>query len=476
MKKILLGLLSLCVVLAAAYSGASYWFGIQTEKQYDLLLKQISRPNHVLAENKSYERGIFSSRAVTSITIKGKGADFRFGIANAIQHGPIAYVTDPHLKGGIQPAMAVIRAGIAPGQENGQEIMQFLEKFPELGASESITILSLDGSGESFLEVPALRKKLRDSEGKETEVNWGGLTSKTGFDLGLGEITGTFAAPNLEIGQDGVRFQLRNLKGGFNSHPGIKGVPVGSFAVSSEQVDAEEKGSNPFSLEAPSFQVETGVSGETITSNLRVSFNRLSAAGETLGPFSLEFEARKLDPDLIVRLQHVTAGLQAGIGNGTDDEAYQAAISQLKELLIHMLAKSPEFELKGLNIKTNMGDLTGKAKLTFAGSSNLFANLFTLVNAVSAVADVTVSEKLFYYLADRSLGTALETPGQEGGEQIGHLAGEGARSLADWLLAQNFMIRENGSFRSSASFKSGKLTVNGKKVQISDLLNGMPGE
>ncbi len=476
MKKLLLTLICLCIVLAGAYGGASYWFGMQAEKQYDLLLQQISKPNHVLAENKSYERGIFSSRAITSITIKGTGSDFRFGIVNSIQHGPITYVTDPHLKGGFQPAMAVIRAGIAPGQDSGQEIKQLLEKFPELGASTSITILSLDGSGESFLEVPAFRKKLPDSEGKETEVNWGGLTSKTGFDIGLGEITGILAAPNLEIAQDGVRFQLRNLKGDFNSHPGIKGVSVGSFAISSEQVDAEERGSDPFSLEAPGLQVETGVSGETITSNLRVSFKRLSAAGETLGPFSLEFEARKLDPELIIRLQRVAAGLQAGIGSGTDDEAYQAAVNQLKELLIHMLAKSPEFELKGLNIKTSMGDLAGKAKLTFAGSSNLFANLFTLANAVSANADVTVSEKLFYHLAERSLGTALDTPGRQDGEQIDQLAGEGARNLAGWLLAQNFMIRENGSFRSSATFKSGKLTVNGKKVQVSDLLNGMAGE
>ena len=75
MRKLLTGTVLVFVVLLAAYGFSSYWFGAQAQKQYDLLLAQASEKNSFEVKTKSYERGIFHSRAVTTIVVKGARAE-----------------------------------------------------------------------------------------------------------------------------------------------------------------------------------------------------------------------------------------------------------------------------------------------------------------------------------------------------------------------------------------------------------------
>ena len=46
-----------------------------------------------------------------------------------------------------------------------------------------------------------------------------------------------------------------------------------------------------------------------------------------------------------------------------------------------------------------------------------------------------------------------------------------AAGIVQTLLAQNLIVREKGSLKTSASYKSGKVIVNGRKINVTDLLN-----
>ncbi|MHC1727710.1 MAG: YdgA family protein [Syntrophobacteraceae bacterium] len=471
MKKLFLVFLTAGLVLGV-YAGLSYWVGMQAEQQYNLLLTQISRADYLDASKKVYERGIFRSKAETKVVMKQPehGELLEFGIVHSIHHGPLAFVSNPHLKGTIQPVLALIWTHLSPGAENSEQLRKILDTIPELGASEFLTVLSLDGSGASYLDVPPFTKKFAGQQEGVTDVEWGGFSFRADFEVYLDEMSGTFSAPLLEIAENEERFRIRELKGEFNSHQGIRAVNVGSASVSVGSIELIDKrsGSIPFLLQAPGFHAAAVVAGETINSSLRIEFERVTAANEAFGPFIFEFEARKLDPDALSRIPQLATDISGKLQGSSD---IKGVLSQFYSgLLIDLLARSPEFELKRLEIRTGKGDLTGKAKLAFAGSGPA-GNIFALLQSVSASVDLSISEALFFFVAERAMraeaAPGASNPGDP--EKSDALARQNARELSDLLLSQNLMVREDGSLKSSAAYKQGRLTLNGRKIQAADL-------
>jgi uncharacterized protein YdgA (DUF945 family) len=227
MRKLLTGTVLVFAVLLAAYGFSSYWLGTQAQKQYELLLAQASQKHSFEVTTKSYERGIFQSKAVTTIAVNGTGAGpdrkdtYQFNIVNSIQHGPLTFPKGQHANNSIRPALAVITTHLAPAGENSEQFKEFLKKVPELESSEILTILSFTGSGETFIDIPSFQKKMANESGTETLVDWGGFSFAANFDIGLGETTGSFKAPFLEFRDNGSRFRVNDMKGDFNTHPGV---------------------------------------------------------------------------------------------------------------------------------------------------------------------------------------------------------------------------------------------------------------
>ena len=126
-----------------------------------------------------------------------------------------------------------------------------------------------------------------------------------------------------------------------------------------------------------------------------------------------------------------------------------------------LLAKSPEFEIKQLTIRTDKGDLSGRANLDFAGGKNPAGNILALLGSLEASAELSVSEALLYLVAENVFRNASAKDPES--------AKTGANALVMGLMAGNYIISEGGSFKSSATFKHGVLTVNGRKLDLSNL-------
>jgi len=257
--------------------------------------------------------------------------------------------------------------------------------------------------------------------------------------------------------------RAKDIQCDFNSHPGIKGISVGSMAISIGSIDVLEKGSPPFNLSSFGMQAESGVSGQTINGTLRLGFDKLSAANQGVGPFAIEFEARKLDADVLSRFERMAPEIREKASGGAEG-ADSAMDLFIRKIVVDLLAKSPEFEIKQLKMRTDKGDLSGRAKVAFAGlDENLAGNILVLLSTIDASAELSVSEALFFLIAENGLRDG-SAPDPERAAK--HSAGEIARGL----LAENIMVRENGAFKSSAVYKHGRLSVNGRKIDFSGLL------
>ncbi len=457
MKKTLTALLFICLAVALAYGGASYWIGEQARKQHDLFIARINRANYLDVSIKSYERGIFSSTASTTVSLTPRlsGDSFNFTAISSIYHGPFVFLESSHLKGSLHPVLAVVRTRLAPG-DCPESLKKMLQEIPELESSEILTVIFYDGSGESYLDVPSFRKTLSTENGGEVGVEWDGFTAKSKFDASLGEASVSYSAPSLKVTEKSQTLLVKDIQCDFNSHPGINGISVGSMAFSIGGIDVVEEGSPPFNLSSFGMQAESGVSGQMINGALRLNFDKLSAAGLGVGPFTLEFEARKLDADVLSRFQRLVPKFRTGGAKGVMDVL-------VREILGDLLAKSPEFEIKQLKIRTDRGDMSGRASLAFAGhGENLAGNILALLGSIDASADLKVSEALFFMIAENALReNSAPHPEEAAKSRVSALVME--------LMAANIMLQEDGAFKSSATYRRGIITVNGRKLDLSHL-------
>jgi uncharacterized protein YdgA (DUF945 family) len=462
MKKTLRIFLLVCLALVVAYGAASYWIGGLARKQYDLLIAQTNSTNYLDASTKSYERGLFSSRALTTFTmiLPENGNSIKFNIINYIYHGPFVFLENPHMKRSLRPVLAVIQTRLAPGN-SGEALKKILEKIPELETSEILTVLSTDGSGESYFDVPSFQKKLPDEKGGQMDVEWRGFIAKCKFDLQLGEVAGSYSSPFLQVAEQNQLLVVKDIQGDFNSHPGIKGISVGSAAFSIGSIEGMKNEDTFFNLTSFGLKAESGVSGETINGALWLSFEKLKAQDMELGPFVMEFDARKLDAEVLSRFQKLVPEMRKKAAGQTGN-ANREIEKLFAQIMVDLFANSPEFEIKRLTVRTDKGDLSGRAKLSFVGpGKNLGGNILALLGSIDASAELSVSEALLYLVAENVF--------RDDSAQDPESAKTGANALVTRLMEAKYIISEDGSFKSSASFKHGVLTVNGLRLDLSNL-------
>lgn len=459
MKRILTVAVSVLFISGLAYGGASYWIGSQARRFHDQSIARINGSRDLKASVVSYKRGLFSSRAITRLTLKPprKGRPISFEVVDTIYNGPFVFLHDPHLRDDLRPVMAVVRTRLAPGPNLGA----VLEKIPELGSAEVLTVLSLGGNASSYLDIPSFQHSFPDRKGGQIAVKWGGLAGKLHFDSQLSKADCSLDCPSLLVsGQDG-RLQIENVRGRFDSHPGIQGITVGSTSVSIGDITSVKDGHSVFTLNSADLRAQSRVDGNKINGSIRLDFDKLDTGGLGLGPFAIDIEARRLDAGVLARFQKLAPVLQREEIQTDKAAKYQARILLLK-IAADLLAGRPELEIKQLDLRTDKGDLTGKARLGFDGADKGFSrNILMLLASIDANAQLSVSQALFYFIAQN----ALDKNGASGSDQ----AKTDAAQLAARFLAAKYMISEAGAFKSSAAFKHGVLTVNGSRLGLSKL-------
>ncbi len=459
MKKTVTIIFCTLLVLVLAYVGASYYVERQALKFHNQFIEQINSSKELKATVVAYKKGLLSSQALTKLTLLDaqKGHSISFEVVDTIYNGPFVFLHDRHFQGGLRPVMAVIRTRLAP--EAG--LKEAFKKVPELSSAELLTVLGIEGGVDSYLEVPAFHHSFKDKKGETTDVKWGGLTGKVHVGKKDGESLGSCDCPLLLVSGKEGQVRMDGLKGNFDTHAGIKGVEVGASVFSIGNIEAIEKGQSIFSLVSLELKAQSKLEADKINGSLGVNFNKLNTGKLEMGPFSIVFEARKLDPVVLARFQKVAGMLQR-------EEFYndKAAKNKMEALLTklgeQLLARRPEFELKQLELRTSKGDLSAKASLGFDGAGkNLSQNPLLLLTSVDASVQLSVSQALFFFVAQNELSNGNTSDPDK--------VKTDAQNLAARLLAAKYMVSDSGAFKSSAAFKNGALTINGNKLGLSKM-------
>lgn len=496
MKRLVAVLVLLVLLGVGLWVGSAYWFGVKAEQQYHALLHQASEWQYLKCVNTNYQRGLFKSQAETVIEVElppgtnGEIQTFKIPLAQEIIHGPFPFGNFPNGQRSWQPVMAIIETRLAPGSELQTLFAELWTQVPELASARDYTVIYLDGKGEERLVIPAFQ----NSFGKEEPiaVTWQGLSFQADFTADFKAFSGSLTMPGSELRGGEASLRLGEVKAAFATKEGISGLWLGDASGSLATLEfslQQDTGLQSFLLQGFNASTATTASGDTLNSQVAIRTELVKVDGTQYGPGVFEMELRNLDAPSLAKLQQSLREQPIKPGQQPAEAAQMKTLATLMEILPGLLKKSPEIEIKQLDLKTSRGDFTGKARVGFDGTkAGSIQNLTALATALTAQAEVKIGEDLLRHALTAMLQGDVAAEVEEQEEETSDEESEGLEravpteeeiralvakrvdeQLAS-LTAQNLLVKEDGTYGSSARYEGGQMILNGRPLSLQDLV------
>jgi uncharacterized protein YdgA (DUF945 family) len=495
MKKGIIIIVALLVVVVGLWGGGTYWFGLKTEQQYQMLLQKASQSRHLKFVNESYQRGFLSSKARSIVVIQPTPGitpgdqPIKLTLDHDITHGPFPIIKSAQGDSQFKPLMAVFDTKIVLPPETQAQFKEVLAQVPEIGSIRDQTTLYLDGNGEEKFVVPPLKRTFGDED--KVTVDWKGLTLQVNFTSDLKGFKGTLNVPGVELVAKDINLKVKEMKSAFNMQEGVSGLSLGDASLSLadlEFAENQEAKTTTFHLRGFSVNTSNKAAGENINSLLAVRTDQMKLEDVQYGPGVFELEFRNLDAASLAKLQKMLRDVDAQPQQQQSEEATEAlSLAKYGEILAGLLRKSPEIEITKFDVKTTEGDFTAKAKVSFDGTkTGPDFNILALANAISAQADCKVGERLLRRLIsattkDKILAEMKEKSGDDDSDldselpdekELNALVSSAVEEQLSGLMQQGLLQKADGEYRSSASYKAGQIVLNGRPLSLQDLMMG----
>jgi len=483
-KKTFFIVILLLLLVLGLWLGTTYWFGIKTEEQYRTLLEKASQFQRLKFVNEGYSRGFFTSKARTVIEFQpppGTAAEnqsMQLILTQEIAHGPFPCDKSSAREWQFKPVMAIIETGIVLSPETQSQLAGIYAQIPEIASMRNYTVIALDGNGEENLLIPAFRHTFGNED--KVAVDWKGLSLRLNFTADLKGYSGTLSVPGLEaVGKD-LDLRINDLKSAFNYHEGLSGFSLGEASFNLAHLEFVQKNETPphaFLLRGFNANSSSKASGDTVNILVAIRTDQVKLDETRYGSGVFEMEFRNLDAASLVKLEHTVRSQQTHTPQQSPEAEQMMMVARYMEILPGLLKKSPEIEIRQLDVKTADGDFTGEAKVAFDGTKpEATQNLLMLANAISAQAEFKVAERLLRRVATDAMKDKIVTECKEqrgatpSDEEISATASARIDEKLKALREQRIIIKENGNFRASASYEAGQIVLNGRPLSIQDLL------
>jgi uncharacterized protein YdgA (DUF945 family) len=483
-RRRVLTIIIVLLTVAGLWGGTTYWFGVKAEQQYGVMLQQASQIQVLKFVNESYSRGFSDSKARTVVEIQlplGTAAENRplqAILVHNITHGPFPLGKSADTKGPFRPVMALIETSIIFSPEAQSRLAELWTQIPEIASMRDSTVIYLDGSGEERLFIPAFQRTFGNQE--KVAVDWKGLSFQADFTADLRAFKGSVGVPGVAVSGKDFDVRIENLRSAFNTHESLSGLWLGeaSFALAGLDFTSKlEPKSQSMFLRGFNVNTSSKASGDVINSSVAVRTEQLKLDEVQTGPGVLEMEFRNLDATSLARLQQAIREEHARPRQQSAEAGKAMAFVRYMEILSGLLKKSPEIEVTKLDVKTALGDFTGKAKIAFDGTKlESSPNLLTLALALSAQAECAAGEDLLRSMAtaimkDQIIGEFQEPDGTAPSDtEVDEIASARVDEQLEELMAQGILVRENGNYKASASYQAGQMVLNGRPLSLQNLL------
>ena len=525
MKKLVGGILVI-MGLAAGFVCAAYWSGIQAEHWYQEAMTEGAKNPNVKLSTVRYERGLFSSQAVTQVQFalpegESQEADPSFSIRQDIYHGPLPLTSRgvPGLP--MQWGGAVIRATLDP--TSSAWTRELAKRYGDQEPLVAISRVGFDGASDTQITIPPLT--LSNTEDVQS-LKFSGLQAQFRVAPRGAAMQGNLTVASLDlvgkptasedqsaankgkpasgighIRLDDLSLNLNQRKGAFDLLYGDYSFRIGELRAQDQASGAPLAVNNLTIAGTLSPQGTQQVAGEVEVKVDQITVNQQSQSG------SLKLALRNLDGVTVTQLQE----LQQKLAIQPEDPRM---LDELMKLFRTLLRGKPEFALDSqakliLTVPTPspqpastqregtgesathaaevpperegsegtqliQGEWQGSLTLNFQdpGEVNPLVDPSGLLGALEkGVADVVASRKLIEALLTTTTQEQLLAQAKEQGQPVDpqaieRLAAQQVAQQLQGLTAAGFLRLEGDQYKTSARFEGGKLLVNGQEIPL----------
>jgi uncharacterized protein YdgA (DUF945 family) len=439
----------LLVILAAGLAAVPYWFGMQAEKTYHQITRQLENKGYISVVSSRYERGVLASTAETTFTIPGHSEPIR--AVHEISHGPLPL--DRLFSGefDFEPVQAVIESHLSGGGEAAA-----------LDAVSASTRIKLNGGGISRISDGGLRAQAEDG----SELTLEGIKGTLRFRPNLTRATGSLGARSLRVTKQDGDMTLNGVDSTFDVYSGLLGLSLGDATVKVDALTANSvEGSPPLSLRGLKFRSSAQDRGGAIDTTLAMEVREFRTEDAKGGPGEFAIQLRNLDAGALQAFEERSRQVQAK--GATPEQQGAMMMGGLMDLLAGLGRRDPELEITRLRLVMPEGELTGAGHVRLDGDK-LDGGPLAALNAVDAEAQLNLPAAMVLAMVELEVGMEL-TELQSKGE-IPELSEEQRQKVIDntapgrveeWAAARH-LVKDNDHYRIQAALKDGLLTVNGE--------------
>ncbi|MCF8029471.1 MAG: YdgA family protein [Desulfohalobiaceae bacterium] len=431
------------LVIAGLVVFSFYYVGGRIQRRYAVVFAKNAtwaQRTHLRPELIVYDRGVFTSRARTRISLRSRDAPAML-LRHKINHGPFFYA-DRYLGLGRVETTAEFVSG------NHTELQNVFEERIPLRAR---TYIALDGSVLSRVTSPSASWKKQ-----EMQMVWGGMNAsiawqekekkKLNVDFYLPRIK--FSPPE-EAGEVLLSDMRWQQSVNWNQQDWIE-HGEGSFTCSRIKASS---GEGRASLEDISLESRTQLQKKLLRSKSVYRFRK--------GRFG---DFRVPRGNLTIHMENIDPAVQAQMGSVLYRQSPDNITrEEVEKLARGFLSRSPELE-STLHLKTEDGSVRMDISSVFDGSGKLNLRALGLVSRLSFSVRGSVPQRIGVRLAalparfigkDQSLGEEEALSKSERVERQ-------ARKWLKRLREKGYITRDSGSYASSLQLKQGMLTINDK--------------
>ncbi|VFR20741.1 Putative GTP-binding protein YdgA [plant metagenome] len=475
MKKTTAGLTGL-VVLAAAYTGASWYTGKRIEAkladtvaQLNIQLRQPDlEPLYAQIETVSYSRGLFSSEARYALVRQvpaqeGLPAEppVRVGFVNKIAHGPLAPAAIA--RGHFAPGLAHIDTELE-NDETTAELFALTKGTPFLSGSTRVTFSG--GSDTRWALAPI------DTEKNGARVEFSGATLNAKMDAELIAIDGTGEMARVAITDvEGQSAVISDLKMAAKTTPGRFKLGVGDSSVTVASMEIKTPETPSVKLESLSMKAVAGEEGDNVFGTVEYGVGKILVQSKDFGSVTTAVRVAGLPGQTAKRLQEEYKSFIELVAKGDDADAAARDAAQQKLLVSanEVLAAKPSFSIDPVLWKTPQGESRFDLKLAMQAPKQPITTAVTPRQLLEAVASLDASVSISQAMATGVAAAVLETQGldaesaqREAQKQVGTMAGMAAM--------MQMGVLENGNLVSRMRYADGTIDLNGKQTPIDGYL------
>jgi uncharacterized protein YdgA (DUF945 family) len=437
------------VGLAVAYPVTSWFMGQRVGRYMDNEYQKLADNPYVRVVDRKTERGVFSSTETATFELSRPGlAAAKSAEAGSAKNLVIRLTARSTFKHGPLPGLRRIAATSVHTElrfDNPSLVLTWL--YGDKAPLTIDTVVGLSGAGHQDIKSPAVDAVLDD----QTHVRLGGLEIGNDFQPGMAAYKMSGGLPYVKIdtadGRGSVDVSTIALQGEqhvvSDAEPPMYAGPVELTAAK-----LAVRGPNGKAFAAEGVRVATDVSDHDafIDTSISYGFQSLKVAKLGLGPSRLDISLRHLDAKLLADFNRAYMKL---VGDPDfqrqTDKRPSMAFKRLRQPLMAILGKSPEFGIDRLEVALPAGKINGKLSVHLPGDK---------IGDLGATDDPMVLRRVV---------AMLETNGEIAVPEGLLKSVLGARApIVDQLLQDGYLSRQGEQVKTKFKYAAGSLVVNDK--------------